>query len=76
VKCDASDAAGEREPSGRSSYEEVRGRLGSLEFIIGGGAARKLGFETFGWAYPPGISDVGIGGGFDAGSANLGSTSS
>ena len=48
MKCDASDAAGEREPSGSSSYEDVRGRLGSLPFICGGGAERKLGFERFG----------------------------
>jgi hypothetical protein len=50
VKCDASEAAGDRDPSGRSSYEDVRGRLGSLLFINGGGAARKLGFEVFCWA--------------------------
>ena len=76
VKWDASDAAGERDPSGRSSNEDVRGRFGSLVFN-GGGAARKLGFEMFCCAYPPGMSDEGIGGGFDrAGSANLGSTSS
>jgi hypothetical protein len=45
VKCEASLAAGEREPSGRSSYELVRGRLGSRSCGGLSGAASRVGFE-------------------------------
>lgn len=55
MKCEASEAAGEREPSGSSSYEFVRGRLGSLWFAPG--AERRLGLDA---ANPPGMSEVGI----------------
>jgi hypothetical protein len=60
VKCDASDAAGEREPSGISSYDELRRRLGSLLFRDGLEILRRLGFEE----KPPGIRDEGIGTGW------------
>lgn len=44
VKCDTSEAAGLREPSGRSSYDDVRGRFGSL-ILSWGGARRWTGLE-------------------------------
>jgi hypothetical protein len=56
VKCDASDTAGEREPSCISSYDELRCKLGSLLFRDGLEMLRRLGFEK-----PPGIRDEGIG---------------
>lgn len=78
VKWDASDAAGDREPSGNSSYESLlRTRLGSL-LLMEGLEVFRLGFGGFG-ARPPGMRDAGIGGGgplLFVGSANLGSTSS
>ena len=77
MKCEASDAAGDLEPSGISSYDSLRSRLGSL-LLRDGLEALKFGFEEFG-CRPPGINEAGMGPGIGRlfiGSANLGSTSS
>ena len=74
VKCETSDAAGERDPSFRSSYDERR-REGSETLREG---TTRLGFEL----KPPGMREAGswFGGGArlpcGAGSAKRGSTSS